>query len=303
MPMVPAVLAVLTHETGGTGGGGVSAETQKVRVEVEGRTLTLTNLDKVLYPETGFTKGQVIDYYRRIAPVLLPHIAGRPLTLKRYPNGVHGAYFYEKNAPSHRPPWVPTARIASPGSTKPTRHRAICRGRGPADPDLGGQPRRPGDPHPDVAAAAHRRTRPACLRPRSGRTREPGRLLPRGAPAAATARAGRAAPAGQDVRRQGPAAVRRAGRDDLRQGERPCPRPRRAPRAGPSPPGRVTDEQDAAPRQGIHRLEPEQRGQDHRRAVLASCQSRAHRVHPGHLGRSRWLPAPGRLDVHQRHRP
>jgi bifunctional non-homologous end joining protein LigD len=97
----------------------VSPEAQKIRVEVEGRALTLTNLDKVLYPETGFTKGQVIDYYRRIAPVLLPHIAGRPLTLKRYPNGVHGAYFYEKNAPSHRPAWVPTARIAAPGSTKP----------------------------------------------------------------------------------------------------------------------------------------------------------------------------------------
>ncbi len=96
----------------------MSAETQKVRVEVEGRALTLTNLDKVLYPETGFTKGQVIDYYRRIAPVLLPHIAGRPLTLKRYPDGVHSAYFYEKNAPSHRPPWLPTARIASPGSTR-----------------------------------------------------------------------------------------------------------------------------------------------------------------------------------------
>ncbi len=97
----------------------MSPEPQKVPVEVEGRTLTLTNLDKVLYPATGFTKGQVIDYYRRIAPVLLPHIAGRPLTLKRYPDGVHRAYFYEKNAPSHRPDWVPTARIASPGSTKP----------------------------------------------------------------------------------------------------------------------------------------------------------------------------------------
>ena len=67
----------------------MSPETQKLTVEVEGRALTLTNLDKVLYPETGFTKGQVIDYYRRIAPALSPHIAGRPLTLKRYPDGVH----------------------------------------------------------------------------------------------------------------------------------------------------------------------------------------------------------------------
>jgi bifunctional non-homologous end joining protein LigD len=91
---------------------------QKVSVQVEGRTLTLSNLDKVLYPEAGFTKAQVIDYYLRIAPVLLPHITSRSLTIKRYPEGVTGEFFYQKNAPAHRPAWVPTARIASPGSTK-----------------------------------------------------------------------------------------------------------------------------------------------------------------------------------------
>jgi bifunctional non-homologous end joining protein LigD len=82
-----------------------------VEVEVEGRSLRLSNLDKVLYPEPGFTKAQVIDYYTRVAPVLLPHLRGRPLTLKRYPNGVEGKYFYEKECPSHRPEWVSTARI------------------------------------------------------------------------------------------------------------------------------------------------------------------------------------------------
>ncbi|MEJ7655798.1 MAG: non-homologous end-joining DNA ligase [Thermoleophilaceae bacterium] len=82
-----------------------------VEVEVEGRALRLSNLDKVLYPEPGFTKAQVIDYYTRVAPVLLPHLRGRPLTLKRYPNGVEGKYFYEKECPSHRPEWVSTARI------------------------------------------------------------------------------------------------------------------------------------------------------------------------------------------------
>lgn len=91
---------------------------RKVSVQVEGRTLALSNLDKVLYPEAGFTKAQVIDYYLRIAPVLLPHIASRPLTIKRYPEGVTGEFFYQKNAPAHRPAWVPTAGIASPGSTK-----------------------------------------------------------------------------------------------------------------------------------------------------------------------------------------
>jgi bifunctional non-homologous end joining protein LigD len=78
---------------------------------VEGRELKLSNLDKVLYPKAGFTKGDVIDFYRRIAPALLPHLEGRPLTLKRYPNGVEGDFFYEKNCPSHRPPWVATRRI------------------------------------------------------------------------------------------------------------------------------------------------------------------------------------------------
>jgi bifunctional non-homologous end joining protein LigD len=78
---------------------------------VEGRELKLSNLDKVLYPEAGFTKGDVIDYYRRIAPVLLPHLEGRPLTLKRYPNGVDGPFFYEKNCPSHRPDWVKTVTV------------------------------------------------------------------------------------------------------------------------------------------------------------------------------------------------
>jgi bifunctional non-homologous end joining protein LigD len=78
-------------------------------VDIEGRQLKLSNLDKVLYPNDGFTKGQVIDYYARIAEVAVPHYAGRPMTLKRYPNGVDDKFFFEKNAPSHRPDWVTTA--------------------------------------------------------------------------------------------------------------------------------------------------------------------------------------------------
>jgi bifunctional non-homologous end joining protein LigD len=84
-----------------------------VDVDVEGRRLSLSNLDKVLYPKAGFTKGQVIDYYTRIAPAVLPHLRGRPLTMKRYPNGVDGHFFYEKNCPSHRPDWVRTKPIYS----------------------------------------------------------------------------------------------------------------------------------------------------------------------------------------------
>jgi bifunctional non-homologous end joining protein LigD len=87
-------------------------------VEVAGRRLKLTNLEKVFYPSTGFTKGQVIDYYARIAPVLVPHLAGKPLTLKRYPNGVDAEPFFEKNATKHRPDWIQTAPIWSEGNNR-----------------------------------------------------------------------------------------------------------------------------------------------------------------------------------------
>ncbi|MGH9283828.1 MAG: non-homologous end-joining DNA ligase, partial [Acidimicrobiales bacterium] len=94
-------------------------ERSTTTVEVEGRRLSLSNLDKVLYPEVGFTKGQVIDYYTRVAPALLRSLSGRPLTLKRYPNGVDGQFFYEKRCPSHRPDWVEVAPIWS-GRSKET---------------------------------------------------------------------------------------------------------------------------------------------------------------------------------------
>jgi bifunctional non-homologous end joining protein LigD len=85
----------------------------KVAVTVEDRELELSNLDKVLYPKTGFTKGDLIDWYARIGEVLLPHLRGRPLTLKRYPEGVEGKHFYEKRCPAHRPDWVTTAKVWS----------------------------------------------------------------------------------------------------------------------------------------------------------------------------------------------
>jgi bifunctional non-homologous end joining protein LigD len=87
-------------------------------VQVGERYLVISNLTKILYPETGFTKGEVLDYYARVAPVLLPHLAGRPLTRKRYPNGVDGPSFFEKNAPRGTPDWVRTVNLPVPGSTK-----------------------------------------------------------------------------------------------------------------------------------------------------------------------------------------
>jgi bifunctional non-homologous end joining protein LigD len=83
------------------------------QVEVDGRELSITNLDKVMHPSTGFTKGEVIDYYARIAPTIIPHLRGRPLTLKRYPEGAEAGHFFEKRCPKHRPEWVATASIWS----------------------------------------------------------------------------------------------------------------------------------------------------------------------------------------------
>jgi bifunctional non-homologous end joining protein LigD len=82
------------------------------QLDVDGKTLNVTNLNKVLYPDAGFTKGDLINYYIRISPFLLPHLKDRPITLKRYPDGVDGLYFYEKKCPSHRPKWVQTTKVA-----------------------------------------------------------------------------------------------------------------------------------------------------------------------------------------------
>ncbi len=84
----------------------------KATLEIEGRKVDVSNLDKVFYPKVGFTKGQVIDYYIRISKVLLPHLKDRPISLKRYPDGVEGFFFYEKQCPSHRPTWMKTAKVS-----------------------------------------------------------------------------------------------------------------------------------------------------------------------------------------------
>jgi bifunctional non-homologous end joining protein LigD len=92
-------------------------------VEIDGRELAVTNLDKVLYPEVGFTKAEVIDYYVRVAPAMLPHVQGRGVTLRRYPNGVDETSFFEKRAPDHRPDWIGTA--LGPGDRKGGIHYLV----------------------------------------------------------------------------------------------------------------------------------------------------------------------------------
>jgi bifunctional non-homologous end joining protein LigD len=91
---------------------------QRIRVEVDGQSLELSNLDKVLYPAAGFTKGEVINYYTQVAPVLLPHLRDRALTRIRFPNGVDGQSFFEKNKPGGTPDWVRVETLPVPGSTK-----------------------------------------------------------------------------------------------------------------------------------------------------------------------------------------
>jgi bifunctional non-homologous end joining protein LigD len=100
------------------------------QVEVDGRELKLTNLDKVLYPEVGFTKGEVVDYYAKVAPVMVPHLSGRAVTLRRFPEGVDDldSAFFEKRCPKHRPDWVKTTRVTA-GPNAGEIDFCVCDGR------------------------------------------------------------------------------------------------------------------------------------------------------------------------------
>jgi bifunctional non-homologous end joining protein LigD len=100
------------------------AEKEELRVDVEGRTLTISNLHKVLYPRTGTTKGEVLNYYAQVAPVLLPHLQGRCVTRIRWPHGVQDASFFEKNVPNGTPSWVHTAKVPTTGSRAPSSSRS-----------------------------------------------------------------------------------------------------------------------------------------------------------------------------------
>ena len=104
-------------------------KTQKQIVEVDGRELALSNLDKVYFPATGFTKGEVIHFYSEIAEILLPHLHDRPLTMKRYPEGVLGEHFYEKNAPKHTPEWVKRFAVAHHDGRGPEVQFILCNDR------------------------------------------------------------------------------------------------------------------------------------------------------------------------------
>ena len=98
---------------------------RSVRTTVDGRELTVSNLEKVLYPATGFTKGQVIDYYARVAEVMVAHVGDRPLTMKRYPNGIDHTFFFEKHLADHAPPWIHHRSVPSTSKDGPIDYPVI----------------------------------------------------------------------------------------------------------------------------------------------------------------------------------
>ena len=275
----------------------------KVPVQVDGRTLTLTNLGKVLYPDTGFTKAEVLDYYQRVAPALLPHVAGRPLTLKRYPEGVSGEAFFQKHVTAHRPDWIRTATVDSDSS----------RARGARVTYL------VVDGLPALIWAANLAGLELHVPQwRLPRVREPDLLvfdLDPGAPAnivdccriAENLRpmleADGLTPLAKTSGGKGLQLYARiSGVTSEQASDRAKAYAERLEREQPRH-AVVPHDQVAAHRQGAHRLEPEQRLQDHRRALLAARPSVPDRLHPGHLGRGRGLPpAPGPV-LHRRQLP
>ncbi|MEA2451390.1 MAG: bifunctional non-ous end joining protein LigD, partial [Actinomycetota bacterium] len=90
------------------------------------KQLKLSNLDKVYWPEEGFTKGDLLTYYFNVSPTMLPHLVDRPLTLKRMPNGINSDFFYEKNAPKHTPDWMPTIPVTAENETKVINFLTVC---------------------------------------------------------------------------------------------------------------------------------------------------------------------------------
>ena len=223
------------------------------RTTIGGRELSVSNLDKVLFPQSGFTKGQLIDYYVRIAEVMLPHLRERPLTMKRFPDGVEGKSFFEKHIPSHAPEWVHSVTVPSSDGPRTIPYAMVER---PPDAGLGGQP---GDDRAPRAAVARRAAPQAAgapgphgvrSRPRRGNVHR--RVLRRG-------RLRHRTSSQQDgiesfAKTSGSKglqlyAVGRA-QDDL--GRAAGPRPRDRPQAGVGPPGsrRLQHAQVAAPGTG-----------------------------------------------------
>ena len=237
-------------------------------MEVEGRRLSLSNLDKVMYPEAGFTKGQLIDYYTRIAPVLLPHLRGHPLTLKRYPERRGGPVLLREAVPV-APPGVGPER-GDPGEPEDDRLLPLRR---PPDARLAGQPRRPRAAPVAVARGGDRAADRDGVRPRPRAAGRHRRVLRGGRAPARDAR--RASGLESFPKTSGSKGMQvyvplnrgEAGYDDTKPLSQALARHLEAqhPKLIVS-----TPEEGAAPRQGADRLEPERRAQDHGVRLLAA---------------------------------
>ena len=268
---------------------------------VGGRELKLSNLDKVLYPETGFTKAQLIDYYAAVAPVLLPHLAGRPLTVTRWPDGVEAKSFFQKQSPAHRPEWVRTATVASERASRsttrwprtcrrssgwPTWPRSSCTRRWPA-------PRRwtarrrvvfdldPGEPASvieccRVALRLHSMFEHLGLQSfvKTSGSKGLQLYLPLNDP---------------QVELRADQALRQGGR--------------RAARERGTRPRRLADDEGPARRQGADRLEPERRKEDDSLRLLAAGPAPAHRLDTARRGRRSRRPSTVATRRHSPSRP
>ena len=254
----------------------IAKQGQGREVEVDGRSLSLTNLDKVMWPKAAFTKGDAINYYARVAPALLPHLAGRPLTRVRYPNGVDEARFFEKRAPKGTPEWVRTAPIVM--GREGELDFIVC-------DDLAtltwlGQLAAL-ELHPSLSLADDPETPTVLVLD-----------LDPGPPASiveccqvaltirAPVRAARPGGVPEDLGIEGPAAVLAAQlRGRLRRHEAVRPRARAGAGAHGAEAGALADEEGAPQGQGVRRLEPERPREDHRRRLLAAraATSRPHR--------------------------
>ena len=271
----------------------------KAELIVEGRKLAVSNLNKVLYPKAGFTKGQLIDYYIRIAPVLLPHLKDRPLTMKRYPNGVDQPFFYEKNCPAHRPPWVKTAKVWSEGNQRdmhyclaqdlPTLvwaanladielHTSLARKKDVARPTMMVFDLDPGAPA-DIVQCCQvglwLRDLLAGMKLKSWAKTSGSKGLQVYVP------------------------LNTAG--DLRSNEGFIARPRGASGARASETGRLENGQSVADRKSVCRLEPERRTQDDRERLLAPGEGTADGFDASHMGGSRDDPEEEKREASRLH--
>ncbi len=255
-----------------------------VVVEIDGRTVSLSNLDKVLYP-SGFTKAEIVDYHARIAPTVIPHLAGRCLTFRRFPNGTDEKGFFEKRCPSHRPEWVPVA--LGPGD----RSGGIeyCRIEEPAAMVWAANMAAI-ELHAPMALAADLATPRALVfdfdpGPRTSIVECCTVAL--GVRDVLEAVGSRGVV--QDVGLEGAADVRAAEHRGCHARGRRRLRARRRPGDGTPDAGQGDDRdgQGRAPREGLRRLEPERAPQDHDRSVLVACPPRADGVDAGDVGRGR----------------